>query len=74
MPSVALLSSPPMRVTAWVRGIAHETGREGGDAMARKTSVPRSERPVWTTPVAEEIRVSAEATAYMGAWEDQDWV
>jgi coenzyme PQQ precursor peptide PqqA len=42
--------------------------------MARKTFVPRPERSDWTTPAAEEIRVSAEATAYMGAWQDEDWV
>jgi coenzyme PQQ precursor peptide PqqA len=42
--------------------------------MARKTFVPRPERSDWETPAAEEIRVSAEATAYMGAWMDQDWV
>jgi len=27
----------------------------------------------WETPGFEEIRVSAEATAYMGAWQDGDW-
>jgi PqqA family len=42
--------------------------------MTRKTFVPQPERSDWKTPVAEEIRVSAEATAYMGAWKDQDWV
>ena len=42
--------------------------------MARKTVVPRPKRCVWKPPVFEEIRVSAEATMYMGAWEDQDWV
>jgi hypothetical protein len=42
--------------------------------MARNTSAPQPERSDWMTPSAEEIRVSAEATAYMGAWEDQDWV
>jgi coenzyme PQQ precursor peptide PqqA len=42
--------------------------------MARKTFVSRPERSVWKTPAAEEIRVSAEATAYMGIWKDQDRV
>jgi coenzyme PQQ precursor peptide PqqA len=42
--------------------------------MARETFVPQPERPEWETPAAEEIRVSAEATAYMGTWKDQDWV
>ena len=41
--------------------------------MAPKTFVPRPERPVWQPPAAEEITVSAEATMYMGTWEDQDW-
>jgi len=41
--------------------------------MARKTFVPRDKRDRWETPTFEEIRVSAEATAYVGAWEDQDW-
>ncbi|HET9971283.1 MAG TPA: pyrroloquinoline quinone precursor peptide PqqA [Streptosporangiaceae bacterium] len=27
----------------------------------------------WETPGFEEIRVSAEATAYMGTWQDGDW-
>jgi coenzyme PQQ precursor peptide PqqA len=42
--------------------------------MARKTLVPRPKRSRWKTPAAQEIRVSAEATAYMGTWKDQDWV
>jgi hypothetical protein len=42
--------------------------------MARKTFASRPKRPVWKPPAAQEIRVSAEATAYMGAWKDQDWV
>jgi coenzyme PQQ precursor peptide PqqA len=29
-------------------------------------------RHKWETPAFEEIRVSAEATAYMGIW-DSDW-
>ncbi|HLI38006.1 MAG TPA: pyrroloquinoline quinone precursor peptide PqqA [Streptosporangiaceae bacterium] len=41
--------------------------------MTRKTFAPRPERPAWETPAAEEIRVSAEATAYMGTWKDEDW-
>jgi coenzyme PQQ precursor peptide PqqA len=43
-------------------------------AMARKTVVPRPKRCVWKSPAFEEIRVSAEATMYMGAWKDQDWL
>ncbi|MBV9094771.1 MAG: pyrroloquinoline quinone precursor peptide PqqA [Streptosporangiaceae bacterium] len=42
--------------------------------MAKKTFVPRPERSVWKPPASEEIRVSAEVTAYMGAWKDQDWL
>ena len=42
--------------------------------MARKTLVSRPKRPVWEPPTDQEIRVSAEATAYMGTWEDHDWV
>ena len=41
--------------------------------MARKTSVPQDKRSDWRTPIAEEIRVSSEATMYMGAWKDEDW-
>jgi hypothetical protein len=32
------------------------------------------ERSEWQAPAAEEITVSAEATAYMGTWKDQDWM
>jgi hypothetical protein len=42
--------------------------------MARKTFGSRPKRSTWKPPVAQEIRVSAEATAYMGTWKDQDWV
>jgi coenzyme PQQ precursor peptide PqqA len=42
--------------------------------MAPKTVLPRDKRRDWETPTAEEIRVSAEATMYMGAWKDEDWV
>lgn len=42
--------------------------------MARKTFVLQDKRYYWETPAFEEIRVSAEATAYMGTWEDQDSV
>ena len=42
--------------------------------MARKTVVPLPKRCVWKPPAFEEIRVSAEATMYMGAWKDQDWL
>jgi coenzyme PQQ precursor peptide PqqA len=41
--------------------------------MARKTFVSRDKPDRWETPTFEEISVSAEATAYVGAWEDQDW-
>jgi coenzyme PQQ precursor peptide PqqA len=37
--------------------------------MDRESFAPRYE---WETPVFEEIRVSAEVTAYMGIWEDGD--
>lgn len=41
-------------------------------AVDREQVVPRHQGDVWETPLAEQIRVSAEASAYMGAWEDQD--
>ena len=41
--------------------------------MDRESVVQRPPQQVWESPAAEEITVSAEATAYMGAWEDQDW-
>jgi hypothetical protein len=41
--------------------------------MARKTFVSPPKRSVWEPPAGQEIRVSAEATAYMGTWEDHDW-
>ncbi len=40
--------------------------------MERETSVARSYGEEWETPTFEEIRVSAEATAYMGLEEDRD--
>jgi hypothetical protein len=40
----------------------------------RERVVPRPQGNAWETPLAEEIRVSAEASAYMGTWEDQDWM
>jgi len=40
----------------------------------REKIVPRPQRDVWETPLAEEIRVSPECSAYMGAWKDQDWM
>ncbi len=43
-------------------------------AVNRESVVRRPEGSVWETPTAEEIRVSAEATAYAGTWTDQDWV
>ena len=43
--------------------------------MDRESTVnPRTQGHVWETPLAEEIRVSPEACAYMGAWQDQDWI
>jgi hypothetical protein len=42
--------------------------------MDRERVVSRPQGNVWETPLAEEIRVSAEASAYMGTWEDQDWM
>jgi hypothetical protein len=39
-----------------------------------RQSVVRSQGDVWETPLAEEIRVSPEACAYMGAWKDHDWM
>jgi hypothetical protein len=43
-------------------------------AMARKTFAAQPKKPVWKPPAAEEITVSAEATMYMGAWKDLDWL
>ena len=43
-------------------------------AVDREMVVPRHQGDVWETPLAEEIRVSPEACAYMGAWKDQDWM
>jgi coenzyme PQQ precursor peptide PqqA len=40
-------------------------------AMDRE-SVARPNEHEWETPDFEEIRVSAEVTAYMGIWEDGD--
>jgi coenzyme PQQ precursor peptide PqqA len=42
--------------------------------MDRESVVPRPQGLEWETPAAEEIRVSAEVTAYMGTWMDQDWM
>jgi coenzyme PQQ precursor peptide PqqA len=39
--------------------------------MNRESYVSRPERHGWETPGFEEIRVSAEATAYMGV--EEDW-
>jgi hypothetical protein len=41
--------------------------------MERQHTADRPQEHVWETPLAEEIRVSAEACAYMGAWQDEDW-
>ncbi len=40
----------------------------------RERVVPRLRGEAWETPLAEEIRVSPECAAYMGAWGDQDWM
>jgi hypothetical protein len=40
----------------------------------REVKVTRPQGPAWETPFAEEIRVSPEASAYMGTWQDQDWM
>jgi coenzyme PQQ precursor peptide PqqA len=42
--------------------------------MDQTTFVSRPAQSAWEPPAAEEIRVSAEVTMYMGAWEDQDWL
>jgi len=47
-------------VVTWTVG--GEATRKGVKGMERK----------WETPAFEEVRVSAEATAYMGIWES-DW-
>jgi coenzyme PQQ precursor peptide PqqA len=38
--------------------------------MDREDRVPAPSEQEWETPAFEEIRVSAEATAYMGAQDD----
>jgi len=43
-------------------------------AVDRERVIQRPQGDVWETPLAEEIRVSPEACAYMGAWKDQDWM
>ena len=40
--------------------------------MDRGKTVQRPPQHVWETPVAEEITVSPECSAYMGAWKDRD--
>jgi len=50
----------------------HETARKEVTAMDRESFAPRPQRHEWETPAAEEIRVSAEASAYMGIWKDGD--
>lgn len=48
---------------------ARQTAGKEVTAMDRESV---TQLDVWETPAAEEISVSAEATAYMGAWEDWD--
>ena len=55
------------------RGPTRPAGKEV-IAVNRESVVHRPEPSVWEAPTAEEIRVSAEATAYMGTWKDQDWL
>jgi hypothetical protein len=43
-------------------------------AEDRDRVIPRTHADVWETPLAEEIRVSPECSAYMGTWKDQDWM
>jgi coenzyme PQQ precursor peptide PqqA len=40
--------------------------------MEQESFVPQPGELVWETPAFEEIRVSAEATAYMGVLDDGD--
>jgi hypothetical protein len=40
--------------------------------MDRESVAQRPPQKVWDSPAAEEITVSAEATAYMGTWKDWD--
>jgi coenzyme PQQ precursor peptide PqqA len=42
--------------------------------MAQRILVLQPRQGVWERPAFEEISVSAEASAYMGAWKDEDWV
>lgn len=42
--------------------------------MDQESVFVRPQGNLWETPLAEEIRVSPEACAYMGAWKDQDWM
>lgn len=55
-------------------GPARETATKEVTAMDKesKSVVQRPQQHVWEPPTAEEITVSAEATAYMGAWKDWD--
>ena len=40
--------------------------------MEQESFTERPDELVWETPSVEEIRVSAEATAYMGVLDDAD--
>jgi coenzyme PQQ precursor peptide PqqA len=40
--------------------------------MEQDSFVPQPDQLVWEAPSVEEIRVSAEATAYMGVLDDTD--
>ena len=41
--------------------------------MDRERVASRPQQHTWETPEIEEIGVSAECSAYMGAWTDEDW-
>ncbi|MGH3501465.1 MAG: pyrroloquinoline quinone precursor peptide PqqA [Nocardioidaceae bacterium] len=51
----------------------HETVRKEVTAMDREGFAPRPHRHEWETPSFEEVGVSAEASAYMGIWNEWDW-
>ncbi|WBO62983.1 pyrroloquinoline quinone precursor peptide PqqA [Streptomyces camelliae] len=40
--------------------------------MDQESVVDQAHRDEWEAPAFEEIRVSAEVTAYMGVWESDD--
>jgi hypothetical protein len=40
--------------------------------MNRDSDTPQPQELEWETPAAEEIAVSAECSAYMGVWTDEN--